>query len=308
MNRRQFTFLFAGMMSLTLAFGAFAQARDGSKSSPLRVMLIPADTGADTTRDDFQPLFNAITKQYGINFELRVGSSYAAVVEGMANGVVDIAFFGAVTLKQAQDRGAAELLAVSVSKGSSSYYSGLFCRADSGIRSVSALNGKKMSFGDMNSTSSFNYPVAMLLSEGVDPVQDLGAIYITGSHSNSIAALKEGLVDVCACSFNAYEKAVKNGVIDPKEIIPLAKSDPIPNPPLAMHPSLSKELKGKLKMAFDNIHTAPGIKPEMLRGYGGKRVDRYDANYPQVEFDKAISKLSKVTNELKAEMLEKSTK
>ncbi|HWL09410.1 MAG TPA: hypothetical protein VNQ76_13465, partial [Planctomicrobium sp.] len=35
-------------------------SRDGSKERPLRVMLIPADTGADTTLDDFKPVFKAI--------------------------------------------------------------------------------------------------------------------------------------------------------------------------------------------------------------------------------------------------------
>lgn len=277
----------------------------GSSSDPLRVMLIPADTGADTTKNDFQPIFNAITDNYGLHFDLRVGSSYAAVVEGMESGVVDIAFLGAVTLHQAKQRDAAELLAVSVKKGSSSYYSGIFVRKDSGITSLEGLKGKDVSFGDLNSTSSFNFPVAMLIAGDVDPVNDLGKVYITGSHSNSIAALVEGQVDACACSFNAYEKAIKNGVIDPTLIVPLMKSDPIPNPPLAMHPDLSPEVKATLIKAFKNIHETPGVTPEMIRGYGGKKYDRYDTEFPQAAFDEAMTKLSAVTDQLKAEMLEK---
>lgn len=282
-----------------------AEHPDGSEGKPLRVMLVPADTGADTTKNDFQPIFNAITKNYGIHFDLKVGTSYAAVVEGMESGVVDIAFLGAVTLHQAQQREAAELLAVSVKKGSSSYYSGIFVRKDSGIKTLNDLKGKNMSFGDVNSTSSFNYPVAMLLAGKVDPVKDLGKIYITGSHSNSIAALVENQVDACACSFNAYEKAIKNGVIDPKVIVPLQKSDPIPNPPLAMHPNMDKKLKAKLVEAFETIHKADGVTPEMIRGYGGKKYDRYDTKFPQSAFDEAMSKLAAVTDQVKAEMLEK---
>ena len=282
-----------------------AEHPDGSKANPLRVMLIPADTGADTTKNDFQPIFNAITKNYGLHFDLKVGTSYAAVVEGLENGVVDIAFLGAVTLHQAQERDAAELLAVSVKKGSSSYYSGIFVRRDSGIKTLHDLKGKKVSFGDVNSTSSFNFPVAMLLAGEVDPVKDLGNIYITGSHSNSIAALVEGQVDACACSFNAYEKAIKNKIIDPKVIVPLQKSDPIPNPPLAMHPNLSKKVKKTLLEAFENIHEADGVKPEMIRGYGGKQYDRYDTKFPKSKFAEAMGKLAAVTDQVKAEMLEK---
>lgn len=300
-----------GIAALVLAVACGAaraqtgERPDGSAEEPLRVMLVPADTGADTTKDDFLPIFNAITRNYGLHFELRVGSSYAAVVEGMVGGVVDIAFVGAVTLHQAQQRDAAELLAVAVKEGSSSYFSGIFVRQDSGIAGLEDLKGRAMSFGDMNSTSSFSYPVATLLASGIDPVKDLGNIYITGSHSNSIAALVEGRVDACACSFNAYEKAVRNGVIDPRVIVPLQKLDPIPNPPLAMHPALRPDVKKLLKRAFSEIHKAPGVDPEMIRGYGGKRYDRFDTAFPQEVFDRAMARLAAVTDELKAEMLEK---
>ncbi|MEM6458441.1 MAG: phosphate/phosphite/phosphonate ABC transporter substrate-binding protein [Planctomycetota bacterium] len=298
----------AGVLALACGWGsaqAIAEHPAGTSNEPLRVMLIPADTGADTTKNDFQPIFNAITDNYGLHFDLRVGSSYAAVVEGMESGVVDVAFLGAVTLHQAKERDAAELLAVSVKKGSSSYYSGLFVRKDSGITTLDGLKGKAVSFGDVNSTSSFNFPVAMLLAGGVDPVKDLSMVYITGSHSNSIAALVEGQVDACACSFNAYEKAVKNGVVDPAVIVPLMKSDPIPNPPLAMHPNLDPKVKATLVKAFENIHETPGVTPEMIRGYGGKKYDRYDTTFPQAAFDEAMTKLAAVTDQLKAEMLEK---
>ena len=43
----------------------------------------------------------------------------------------------------------------------------------------------------------------------------------------------------------------------------------------------------------------------MIRGYGGKKVDRYDADFAEAEFDRAMAKLEKVTDDLKAEMLRK---
>src|SRR5882724_2047454 len=59
-------------------------ARDGSAEKPLMVMLIPADGGTeDGTKSDFLPLFNAVTKTQGLHFDVRVGQSYSAVVEGM---------------------------------------------------------------------------------------------------------------------------------------------------------------------------------------------------------------------------------
>ena len=295
-------------LSLLVAAGlATAQSvPDGAKTRPLRVLLVPADGGTeDGTKADYVPIFNAVTRMTDLHFDIKVGQSYGAVVEGMANQLADVAFFGPVTFLQARERGAAELLAVAVEKGHSVYYSGLFVRDGSPYRSLPDLKGRRVAFGDVNSTSSFAFPVAMLLAAAVDPARDLGAVLITGSHANSLKALQEGHVDAAAASFDSYEKAVKQGAIKPNVIRVLARSEPIPYPPLAMHPKLPAELKAKLRKAFNAVHTAPGVDKDMIRGYGGARVDRYDADFSETAFVAAGAKLAKVTDELKGRMLQK---
>lgn len=282
-----------------------AWPRDGSKEKPLLVMLVPADGGTEEgTKKDFEPVFNAITKTHGLHFVLRVGQSYGAVIEAQANGQVDIGFYGPVSYLQCKQKGGAELLAVSVTKGESVYFSGIFVPKGSDIKKIEDLKGKAMAFGDPSSTSSFNYPMAMLLDKGVDPVKDLGKLVLAGSHVNSLKACAEGKVDACAASFDSLEKAINQGQIDADALTPLVKSEPIPNPPLAMHPKLPAEIKKKLKEAFNTIHKTEGVTPDMIRGYGGKKVDRYDADYPEAEMLKAVEKLDKV-DKIKGEILAK---
>jgi phosphonate transport system substrate-binding protein len=280
-----------------------ANLPDGSKDHPLRVLMVPADTGTNDITADYAPVFNGITEHYGIHFDLRAGASYAAVVEGMCNDQADIAWYGAVTFGQANDKCGVDLLAVDVKKGDASYYSGIFVAKDSGIESVSDLKGKSMAFGSPNSTSSFNFPVAMLIAEGVDPTKNLKKIIIAGSHSASLAALAEGKVDAAAASYNSFGKAVKKGAIDPAKFKPLAKSQPIPNPPLAMNKGLTDEQKTKLRLAFSEIHAK--IDPSKIRGYGGKKVDRYDTDFDVQKIFDALGKLSAVTKEVKADMIDK---
>ncbi|MEA3361945.1 MAG: phosphate/phosphite/phosphonate ABC transporter substrate-binding protein [Thermodesulfobacteriota bacterium] len=280
-----------------------ANLPDGTKDNPLRVLMVPTDTGTNDITADFAPVFNGITKHNGIYFDIKPGSSYAAVVEGMCNDQADIAWFGASTYGEADAKCGVDLLAVDVKKGDASYFSGIFVRKDSGLKSISDLKGKSMAFGSTHSTSSFNFPVAMLIADGLDPVKDLKKIIIAGSHSASLAALAEGKVDAAAASFNSFGKAVKKGALDPDKFQPLAKSQPIPNPPLAMNKNLDSDLKVKLKQAFDSVHTK--IDPSKIRGYGGKKVDRYDANFDEQKIFAALDKLQAVTKELKAEMLTK---
>jgi phosphonate transport system substrate-binding protein len=265
--------------------------------------MIPADTGSDDSTKDYAPVFNGITKHYGIHFDIKAGSSYAAVVEGMCNNQADIAWYGASSYGEANAKCGVDLLAVDVKKGDSVYYSGIFTRKGAGINSLMDLKGKRVAFGSTSSTSSFNFPVAMLIAAGIDPVKDFTKVVIAGSHSASLAALAEGRVDAAAASYNSFGKAVKKGAIDPKKFKPLAKSQPIPNPPLAMNKNLNSKIKVTLRKAFNNIHNL--IAADKIRGYGGKKVDRYDANFDEKKIFAALSKLGAVTKQVKVGMIDK---
>ena len=71
-------------------------------------MVVPTDGGtSDGAMADFQPLFDAVARDTGVTFKLSVGTSYISVVEAMAAGKVDVAFFGPVSFLLAKERGAA---------------------------------------------------------------------------------------------------------------------------------------------------------------------------------------------------------
>lgn len=284
-------------------------ARPPPAATPLRVVLIPADGGTEAgTKADYQPLFNAIATSTGLSFDIRVGQSYGAVVEALCAGGADIAFVGPVTYLQAAERGCAELLAVAVEDGRSEYYAGLFARADSPITSPKDLKGRSVAFGDINSASSFVFPIAMIMDAGLDPATDLGEIRLAGSHANSLAALVQGQVDAAALSFDSFDKAARQGAVDPEAVKVIARSQPIPYPPIIMSTRLAPDLKAKLKTAFAQAHTAPGIAPEMIRGYGGKVVDRYDSAFPPARFETAARTMARISDEAKGEILAKASR
>ncbi|CAH0356514.1 putative ABC transporter phosphonate/phosphite binding protein PhnD2 [Sphingobium sp. CECT 9361] len=287
--------------------GLFLVMQKGPQAQPLHVLLIPADGGTESgTLADYQPIFNAVSRSTGLTFDLKVAQSYGAVVEGMCNGAADIAFVGPVTYLQAKDRGCAELLAVAVKSGASVYYAGLFARKDSPISAIADLRGKRVAFGDVNSTSSFVFPLTMLMDAGIDPAKDLKDVRLTGSHASSLAALLQGRVDVAALSFESYEKAVRENVPGVRDVKIIARSDPIPYPPLVVNSRLPVSTRDRLKTAFQNIAQEPGITPEMIRGYGGGQVDGYDAHFSAAKFAPAAQKMAMVSDAMKGEILKKS--
>ncbi|MCB5425083.1 phosphate/phosphite/phosphonate ABC transporter substrate-binding protein [Altererythrobacter sp. CC-YST694] len=305
----KFKTAFLPLAALAFAGLAACSGKSGdAESQPLHVLLIPADGGTESgTLADYRPLFDAVGKSAGITFDLKVAQSYGAVVEALCSGNADVAFVGPVTYLQAKQRNCAQLLAVGVKDGQSVYYAGLFAPKSSAINTIADLKGKDVALGDVNSTSSFAYPMAMLIEAGVDPVKDLKALRLTGSHANSLAALIEGRVDAAALSFDSYDKAVREGVPGATGVKVIARSEPIPYPPLVVNTRLPEATKQKLRDAFEGVAKAPGIKPEMIRGYGGAQIDGYDAHFPPEKFDGAARKLALVSDELKGEILKKAS-
>jgi phosphonate transport system substrate-binding protein len=150
--------------------------------------------------------------------------------------------------------------------------------------------------------------MAMILQAKLDPIRDLSAIRMTGSHGNSLAALTQGQVDAAGLSFDSYEKAVNQGTIAGSQYRVIARSIPIPNPPLGMSNRLPSAMKLKLKAAFANVTRAPGVSPDMIRGYGGKKVDGYDTAFPEKKYAVAAQLMAQIDDGLKGEILKKASK
>ncbi|HEU0096227.1 MAG TPA: phosphate/phosphite/phosphonate ABC transporter substrate-binding protein, partial [Rhizomicrobium sp.] len=219
----------------------------------------------------------------------------------------DIAFVGPVTYIQASQRRCADLLAVGVENGQSIYYAGIFTKQNAPIHALKDLKGKRVAFGDVNSTSSFVFPMTMIMDAGLDPVRDLAAIRLTGSHANSLAALVQGQVDASALSFDSFDKAIAQKAVDPTTIRVVAKSMAIPYPPIIMNAHLPSALKAELKKAFAAVDKAPGVTPEMIRGYGGEKLDRYDTAFPAARFNVAAGQMARLTTQLQGEILAKAS-
>jgi phosphonate transport system substrate-binding protein len=145
----------------------------------------------------------------------------------------------------------------------------------------------------------------MLVAAGIDPPRDLARIVLAGSHSAALEQLEAGQVQAAGASLNAHEKMVTAGALDGKKVVLLARSAAIPAPPIAMRAGLGAAVKQRLRQAFDTIHTAPGVTGEMLLGYGGKKVDRYDAGFAAARYAEAMRTLAAVSDELAGEIIAK---
>src|SRR3989344_9273567 len=234
------------------------------KIQVLKMGLIPADDAEEMLRN-YEPVRNYLSEKLGIPVEIQVASDYTAVIEAMRAKHIDMAWFGPFSYIIAANVANAEAIVNGVrrSDGKSDYHSIIVVRADSGIKTLQDLKGKKFAFVDPASTSGNLIPRKILIENGIDPDKDFEISYYAGTHNAVEYAVANGKVDAGADSDNSYQRMVDAGEIDPKINKIIYTSPAIPGSPIVVRGDLPISLKEKIKDALismdeQTIHQVSG--------------------------------------------------
>lgn len=176
----------------------------------LRLSMIPTSDPGKMAREA-APLTAYLEQATGAKIELTVPLNYAAVVEALGAGKIDIGHFGGFTYVQAHKRFGAQPL---VQRDRDVAFHSLFItQPDSQIASLLDLAGHSFAFGDVNSTSGHLMPEYFMREAGVEPNVIAHAIY-TGGHDATALAVANKKVDAGALDEAVYARLVKDGKLD----------------------------------------------------------------------------------------------
>lgn len=240
---------------LVAGCGTSAATDKTSEPDTLVLASIPSEN-ATSLETQFGDVIKVIEKATGKKVEFQNATDYAAVIEGMRAGKIQIASFGPFSYITAKDSGAgvAPLGALVDSPDEEPGYKSYgIVPADSDITSLADYKGKNVCFVDPTSTSGYLYPSAGLLKEGVDPVKDITAT-MAGGHDASALAVANGQCDA-GFAFDTMVDSVlvKSGQLEDGQLKVIWKSEIIPGSPVAMSTkTLSKDTQDKLTDAFKN--------------------------------------------------------
>ena len=214
LQRRRISALLSGLAAIGCASLAVATA---SAQQPLRVTAIPDEAPTELSRK-FAPLGKYLQKQLGMPVEWTPVTDYAAAVEALVNGKVDLAWFGGFTFIQAKVRSGGQVIPLVQRAEDQDFRSVFITGASSGIRSLMDLKGRTFSFGSQSSTSGHLMPRSFLLQAGIDPDRDMGRISFSGAHDATIAAVAGGKVDAGAVNISVWEKFLAEHKVDPAQV------------------------------------------------------------------------------------------
>jgi len=257
------------LLGLVAALGLAA----GAAAAELPKQLVMAVTPSNFPTELFKAseAFAAeLGKKLGLTIKVYMPTDYLGVVEALRNKTVDMAFVHPAGYVFASREAKAQIVAVDVWHGKTSYTSRIFVRKESGLKTLEDLRGKNIAFVDPGSTSGYVYPMVMLIKKGLvkdrDPKTFFKEAMFAGTHEAALLALLNGSVDAVASFDLAPEQYLKDKERVEK-LTYIAETPPIPEAGMAvrdgMDPALVKRIFDAL-MAFN----APEYRPLLKDFYG----------------------------------------
>jgi len=207
-----------------------------------------------------------LAKKIGIPIKVYMPTDYLGVVEALRNRTADMAFVHPAGYVFANREAKAQIVAVDVWHGKTSYTARFYVRKDSGITSLEGLRGKTIAFVDPGSTSGYVYPMVMLMKKGLvtnrDPKTFFKDAMFAGTHEAALLALLNGSVDAVA-SFDLAPQQYLKEKEKVDRIAYVAETDPIPEAGMCVREGLDPALVKKLTeslMAFNAAEYRPILK------------------------------------------------
>jgi phosphonate transport system substrate-binding protein len=251
---------------MMLSLPAEAQ-QQGSAENPLRMMFVPSGD-AQMILKGGKEIAQLLYKATGLHFKTSIATSYAAVIEAMGAGKIDIGWLAAFSYVLAHDKYGVELLLVVQRFGSPFYRGQIMVRADSGIQDLAGLKGKRFAFVDPASTSGHLYPKSLLMSEGFDPHSFFEKTVFAGSHNAVVLSIYKGEVDGGAAYDGSRVTVAKTfpDIFDKVHVIAYTKD--IPNDTVSVRKELSVDLKMLIREGLKQVSRSPQGSKVLKKLYG----------------------------------------
>ena len=269
LSSRRSLLVCASAAAVLFALPAFAQ-------DTIRLAITDVD-GLESLQREFGPFKAAFEKVSGLKVEFFPVSGRTAAVEAMAAKQVDFVLTGPAEYIVFQARTKATPV---VTWQRPDYNSYVVTTEASGIKALTELKGKKVSFHEIGSTSRHLGPGYLIEKAGLTYAKDYEPLFV--KVNVGIEAMQRG--DIAAIGVNGTDLARFKEKMPDVKLVVLAKSESLPDDVLIASPDVATATVAKVRDAFaNNFETlfAAVTSTDANRKYvGGKFIaDVKDSDY-----------------------------
>lgn len=253
----------------------------GTKENPVRMMFVPSGE-AQVILEGGRKIGDMLQQVTGLHFKTSIATSYAAVIEAMGAGKVDIGWLATFSYVLGKEKYGFDLMLIVVRFGSPFYRGQIVVNAKSGIKNLADLKGKRFAYVDPASTSGHLYPKSLILKQGHNPETFFGKSVFAGSHNAVILSVLRGDVDGGATYDDARAAVAKSypDIFDKVRVI--AYTEDIPNDTVTARKGLDPALKAKIKNGLMKLAKMPEGSKILKQVYGISGLMDFDAFFEPV--------------------------
>ena len=226
----------------------------------IRVGMVPDASATAASLEEKKPLQAYLSEALGVPVKLIIPKDYNATIEGLGNGSYDFAIFGAVSYVKAHKKfDVVPLVQRDIDK---QFHSLFITQADSSIKSLADLKGKRFAFGDVVSTSGHIMPYRNMVDAGINPEKDLQWTRFTGSHAATVQAVAAGIADAGSVDETVFKSLVADGKVDASKLRVFYTTPPFVDYVWAARKDVDPAVQKKFVDAF--LKLAPGQNDAVL--------------------------------------------
>lgn len=227
----------------------------------LRISAIPDEAPTELIRK-FTPLAAYLAKETGVPVKFIPLVDYAATVEALAAGKIDLVWYGGFTHVQASIRTHGRAIPLVMRRRDLRFRSKFITLKSSGIHSLKDLKGKTFAFGSVSSTSGHLMPRYFLKQAGIIPERDFAKFSFSGAHDATAKWVEAGKVQAGALNEAVWQKLVSSKKVDTSKVVVFYTTPPYVDYNWTARADLDRELVSKVAAAFLklDIHNAADKK------------------------------------------------
>ena len=231
------------LLCCLVCVSAFAQSAPVEKF----VVALKPDKNPEVLRAEKAQLNAFLAERTGREVETIIPLSATVILEGFANGTIDLGYLSATDLVNARERGvAALLLAGEFPDGRTAYDSYWVVKKDAPYTSIEDLRGKPVAFASRTSTSGFVVPLydlqkRGLLTENADPAGFFGPgnVFFGVGYVSAVERIFAGEAEAAAVSYYVLDEDKHLSAERRAGLRKLQSQGPVPSHVLAVRSSLA---------------------------------------------------------------------
>jgi phosphonate transport system substrate-binding protein len=223
-------------------------------------VALKPDKNPDQMLQERKSLSDFLSKKIGKPVEVVIPLSSSVIIEGFANGTIDLGYLSATDMVNAQKKNTAKILLAGEIDGRNFYQSYWLALKEKPYNKVEDLKGKPVAFASKTSTSGYLIPVYDLKQKGLltkpDPEEFFGkgnVFYGTG-YVSAVERVLNGQAEAAAVSYYVLDKDKHLTAEQRAKLKKVAEQGPVPTHVIAVRSNISPSDQETLRKALEALN------------------------------------------------------